>query len=239
MHAFPEVLPHGSLTEVFPDVFFVTGTMRTEFDGVEWQFSRNMTIVREGRALTLINTVRLDDEGLENLERLGDVTHVVRIGCLHGLDDAFYVDRYRPVYWAVDGMTHESGLDPDRLLSQDAGGPFERCGVFVFLTTKIPEAILIIEREGGIAVASDALQNWTTPDAYFSQPTAERMGSIGFFQKANIGPVWMQMAQPAAEDFARLQQRPYLHALCGHGEPLRETAHADFGETFSRLFQAN
>jgi hypothetical protein len=47
MYTFPPVMPHGSITEVFPDVFFVTGTTRPNFQGMQWQFSRNMTIVRE------------------------------------------------------------------------------------------------------------------------------------------------------------------------------------------------
>lgn len=238
MAAFSEALPHGPLEELFPDVFFVTGTMRASFDGVEWQFSRNMTVVRDQDALTLINTVQLDDDHLTALEQLGEIVNVVRLGSLHGIDDAFYLNRYSATYWAVPGMVHAQGLIADRVLEMDAERPFQGCNVFLFTTTAIPEAILIIDRAGGIAVASDALQNWTRPDQYFSEATIERMQSIGFFQKANIGPVWMQMARPAPDDFARLQGHSYRHALCGHGEPLRDTAHEDFGATFQKLFHA-
>ena len=236
MPTFTQALAHGPLQEVFPDVFFVTGTMRAIFGEVEWQFSRNMTIVRDRGQLTLINTVRLNDEHLEQLEDLGKISHVVRIGSLHGVDDAFYVDRYSADYWAVPGMTHEAGLVPNREIGRNGETPFEGCTVFLFSTTALPEAILIIERAGGIAVASDALQNWIQPDAHFAEPTVERMQSMGFFQKANVGPVWMQMAQPGADDFSRFQQHSYRHALCGHGEPLRDSAHEDFGATFQRLF---
>jgi hypothetical protein len=86
-------LPHGRIEEVFPDVFFVTGTMKTVLMGAHWHFSRNMTIVRDGDALTLINTVRLDEPSLAELEKLGRVANVVKIGSLHGRDDAFYVSR--------------------------------------------------------------------------------------------------------------------------------------------------
>jgi len=64
MSDYHPAMPHGAIQEVFPDVFFVTGTMRAEFFGSMWQFNRNMTIVRENGRLTLINTVRLDDAGL-------------------------------------------------------------------------------------------------------------------------------------------------------------------------------
>ena len=101
MSDFPAAMPHGPITEVFPDVFFVTGTMRGEFFGTMWQFSRNMTIVRDGRDLTLVNSVRLSPDGLAQLDKLGTVKNVVRLGDMHGLDDAFYVDRYRATFWAL------------------------------------------------------------------------------------------------------------------------------------------
>jgi hypothetical protein len=50
-------------------------------------------VLRDGNALTLINSIRLDDAGLA---QLGRVAHVVKIGSLHGR---------RPMY--------RSRLDPD------------------------------------------------------------------------------------------------------------------------------
>jgi hypothetical protein len=37
--------------------------------------------------------VRLDEPSLAELEKLGRVANVVKIGSLHGRDDAFYVSR--------------------------------------------------------------------------------------------------------------------------------------------------
>ena len=66
MTDFNDVMPHGPIQELFPDVFFVTGTMKAEFFGSDWQFSRNMTVVREGEggqgwvfAVTLIERDKL------------------------------------------------------------------------------------------------------------------------------------------------------------------------------------
>ncbi len=234
MEAEPEALPHGALEEVFPGVFFVTGTMKTVLMGAHWHFSRNMTVVRDGDALTLVNTVRLDDAGLAALESLGRVKHVVRIGALHGRDDAFYRRRYGATYWALPGMPGE--LQPDRLLQAGDGGPFAGCSVFVFEQTKLPEAILRIDREGGILVAADALQNWVAPDAFFSDESRRTMTEMGFFQPANLGPVWMQVNQPQAGDFQRLEQIPFRHALCGHGSPLRDGAREAYLERFAKVF---
>jgi hypothetical protein len=68
--------------------------MKTMLMGAHWHFSRNMTVVRDGEALTLVNTVRLDEAGLRRLESLGTARNVVRIGVLHGIDVPFYIARY-------------------------------------------------------------------------------------------------------------------------------------------------
>jgi len=102
-------MPHGEIEEVFPDVFFVTGTSRPDFGGDALQFSRNMTIVRDNGDLSLINTVRLDDAGLARLDSLGRVTNVVKIGVFHGIDDAFYLERYDAKQWALPNVEHFAG----------------------------------------------------------------------------------------------------------------------------------
>jgi hypothetical protein len=235
MDQFPPALPHGAIEEVFPDVFFVSGAMETVLQGMDWKFSRNMTVVRDGERLIIVNSVRLGEEGLAQLDKLGKVTDVVRLGSLHGRDDPFYVDRYDAEYWAMPGMEHETGLKATRTLTPDAL-PISDASVFEFNTTKIPEGILHIDRAGGILIACDALQNWLAPDEFFSDSSRDLMQNMGFFTPANLGPVWVQAATPAGDDFARLKQLSFKHALCGHGEPLRDTAHADYTATFNRMF---
>lgn len=235
MDEFPRALPHGPIEEVFPDVFFVTGGMETVLQGIDWQFSRNMTIVREGERLVIINSVRLSDEGLAELDKLGKVTDVVRIGSLHGRDDPFYVDRYQATYWQMPGMEHETGLKSDRTLS-DSDLPLADASLFEFKSTKLPEGILRLDREGGILIACDALQNWLVPDEFFSDASREMMQEMGFFTPANLGPVWVQATEPQAEDFTRLKELSYRHVLCGHGEPLRDSAADAFSSTFKRMF---
>ena len=158
---------HGAIQEVFPDVFSVTGTMRGEFFGSMWQFSRNMTIVREGGDLTLFNAVRLDDDGLAALDALGKVKNVVKLGSMHGHDDAFYIDRYGATFWAVADMPHADGIQVDRYLTPDGELPVANASLFCFEATKLPEAILRLDREGGIMIACDSLQNWVSPDEFF------------------------------------------------------------------------
>ena len=183
MDQFAQPQPHGPLEEVFPGIHFVTGTMKTQLMGAHWHFSRNMTVVQEGDALTLINSVRLDDAGLRQLDALGRVVNVVRIGALHGLDDAFYKAHYGAAYWAPPGVPQPAGLLPDHTLLPGGSMPFSACSVFAFEHTKLPEAILHIEREGGILVACDALQNWVKPDEFFSAESRQTMAKMASFKR--------------------------------------------------------
>lgn len=237
MTDFPAAMPHGKIEEVFPNVFFVTGTMRGEFFGSTWQFSRNMTIVREGDLLTIVNSVRLDEEGLADLDALGKVVNVVRIGDMHGLDDPFYVDRYRAKFWALSAMAIQDGLKVDHVLAVDGEMPFHGCSLFEFETTKRPEAILRLDREGGIMIACDSLQNWVKPDEFFLDETVATMQEMNFFVPANLGPAWLHESQPEAADFVRLKEVSFKHALCGHGTPLRDVAHEGYCAAFARLFE--
>ena len=234
---FHPALPHGPIEEVFSDVFFVTGTMRAEFFGSMWQFSRNMTVVRDGGLLTIVNSVRLDPDRLRELDALGTVVNVVRIGDMHGVDDPFYVSRYGATFWAMPGMDIQPELTVHKQLTAGGEMPFGDCTLFQFETTKLPEGVLRLDRQGGIMIACDALQNWVAPDQFFDDQTIETMRAMGFFTRANLGLAWLQESQPQAADFVRLKQVPFSHALCGHGVPLRDTAQQEYHEAFHRFFQ--
>jgi len=230
-------MPHGAIEEVFPDIFFVTGTMRNEFFGSMWQFSRNMTVVREGEQLTIINSVRLNEEGLAALDSLGTVVNVVRIGDMHGVDDPFYLDRYKATFWALPKMRIQDGLSVDKELVVGGEMPISCCSLFVFETSKRPECILHIKKEGGIMIACDSLQNWVEPDEYFTEESIKIMKEMGFFTAAGLGPAWLYESEPQAEDFARLKKVQFKHALCGHGSPLQNSAMEAYHASFERLFE--
>lgn len=232
---YPDALPHSAITEVLPDIFFVSGTRQWHFMDMDWQFSRNMTVVRDGGALTLFNSVRLGETGLKDLESLGKIANVVQVGGLHGIDDAFYRDTYGATYWAQPGAGQE-GVPVDRELVEGGEMPVADAEIFVFKTTKVPECIVRLDREGGVLIACDALQNYLEPDDFFSEESAQVMTDMGFFTPANVGPVWMQAAEPAATDFERLSKLRFRHVLCGHGAPVLNTAGDDYAATFKRLF---
>ncbi len=129
MPTYSPAWPHTAIKEIFPDIFFVMGMNKTNYDGTDLQHSRNMVIVRDNNQLSLINTVRLNDSGLAALDALGKVENIIRIGAFHGRDDAFYLDRYQAKLWAIKGMdTNNHVIDVE--LTSDGLMPFQKCSFF-------------------------------------------------------------------------------------------------------------
>ena len=237
MSDFAELMPHGKLTEVFSNIYLVTGTSRPTFQGQAWQFSRNMTVIREGGSLTLINTVRLDDEGLAALDALGAVQAIIKLGAFHGMDDAFYLNRYPDAkLWAPAGMPHDADHETDVEMTPGGEMPFKQASLFVFESSKMPEGLIIIEREGGILIACDSLQNWDRVDEYFSDESGKVMTQMGFIKPANIGPGWRQAVDPQKADFDRVSALSFKHLIPAHGTPLLNTAHEQLSATFAENF---
>jgi len=224
MASYPPSLPHGNLTEIFPDIFFVTGQIRVESDPVS-EFSRNMVVIRDGPDLTLVNTIRLNSVGLAALDLLGSVKHVVRLGGFHGRDDAFYLDRFDADLWAPEGITCTRGEKIDHLLKDGRKGPNPDSLAIVFYTPKVPEAILHLQRHGCILLTCDSFQNMLGPDKYFNAFAAETKSRLGFFKMAVIGPGWRKFAEPKESDFESISELNFNHLLSAHGEPLLDSAH--------------
>ena len=228
--------PHSTIKEIFPNIFFVTGTNKTSYSGVDLQHSRNMIIVRDANKLSLINTVRLDDKGLAALDALGKVENVIRIGAFHGRDDAFYLDHYHAKLWALKEMQHENNRPTDIELIPNGIIPFPACSLFVFETSVHPEGILHIAQEGGIMITCDSIKNWITPDEFFSTETAKLYEEQGFFGAATISDVWKQACKVDASDFVRLNSFEFHHLLSAHGEPLLNYAHEQLVKTIQKGF---
>lgn len=228
-YTFPPAYPHGALVEVFPDVFSVTGSMR--FPGpIGVYCSRAMTIVRHGGALTLINTVRLGDEALAKLDALGRVEHVIRLAGFHGSDDPFYKERYGATVWAVRGHKYAKGFDmdppaakvyfhADREMDADTVLPVPG-KLYPFRSCPPGEALLLLDREGGILVAGDALQNWAAPDPYFNLLGRMAFRAMGFFRANNVGPGWLKQTRPDPAELTGILDLTFDHVLPCHGAPV-------------------
>ena len=209
-------MPHGSIDEVFPDVFVVRSSYRA---GGGVAFERNMTVVRQGKELVIISSARLGDEGEAQLAKLGKVAHVVRIAAFHGIDDPYYVERFGATLWGAPGTKHRV---PAKDLTTDAH-PFASATVFSFEKGAEPEAAILLPVDGGVLVAGDSYQNWTT--LQHCSWLARRVMPLLGFGPASIGKPWLKKMGPAVrEDYARLLELPFRHAIPGHGSVLRDEA---------------
>lgn len=183
-----------------------------------------MVIVRDDKKLTLINTLGLNEEGLKMLETLGTVTNVVRIGAFHDTYDIFYLDRYKAKFWALRGMVHHNNREADFLISETDILPFPKASFFNFKTTSQPEAIMHIDREGGILITCDSIKNWTHVDEYFSEKTGKEFLEQGLIKPVSIDKVWLGAMNPKYSDFEDLKKLNFRHLISAHGEPNKDTA---------------
>jgi hypothetical protein len=220
----PAALPHSEIREVLPHVHFVTGTIAMP-GPLPVRFSRNMTILREGERLVLVNSLRLDDAGLSALDKLGKVTDVVRIAGFHGMDDPFYRARYGAKVWALAGQRYAAGFgadakdvyfEPDVAMTERVALPIEGARLYMFHSTP-PEGLIVLERHGGTIISGDCLQHWAEPDAYFSFLGKMMMRMMGFIRPHNIGPGWFKQAKPPKEEVRAVLDLVFSNVLTAHG----------------------
>lgn len=219
---FPPVRPHSGLQQCFPDVWTVKGSIHIGM----MRFSRNMTVVRQGEDLVLINTVRMDEAGLAALDALGTVRHILRIGGWHGSDDPFYKDRCGcPVsdiqgQRYFEGTTAEKGItyfEADHHLDETSPLPIEGASLYIVHTTP-PEGILRLPAGGGTLVTADALTHWPAADAYFNFAGKMGMKLAGMMKSYGMMPPWADKYHPPKAEVAGILELEFNHVIPGHGE---------------------
>jgi hypothetical protein len=221
---YPAATRHDPSEEIFPDVFLVRGSLQMN---MFMAFNRNMLIVRQGSDLTVINSVRLTEAGERQLDALGTVKHVVRLGCFHGRDDRYYVDRYKAQFWAPAELRPGHGPAPEHLLEEAGPLPIEGAQLMLFAHSRRPEGLLLLQRDGGILLTCDCLQYYT--DRRFCSLAARiMMPLMGFPLKMLIGPLWKKAQTPEGEslraDFERIVELDFEHLISAHGSLKRGDA---------------
>jgi hypothetical protein len=216
MSDYPAATHHDPIEELLPDLFWVHGTVELR-PGMF--LSRNMAIVRRGGDLSLVNSVRLTEEGERALAALGEVKNVVRIGNFHGMDDRYYVDTHAARFWCLPGRQAREEPSPDGLLSAD-NLPFDGSALHVFEGANFPECALVLEEDGGVLLTADSLQYWSDW-SNCSDGMEVGAAQMGFSLRMLVGPPWLAGATPAGgsleRDFQRLLGFDFDHMLGAHG----------------------
>jgi len=237
----PPALPHGAIREVLPGIHLVNGTVRMAMPPLS--FSRNMTILRDGERLVLVNCVRLDEAGLASLDALGTVTDVIRLAGGHGMDDPFYRERYGAKVWAVAGQRYTAGaddrardvyLEPDVAMAPGTELPVPGARLYTIRSTP-PDALLVLDRQGGTVVAGDSLQNWVRPDNHFNLLARMLMPLMGFVRPYNIGPAWLKDCKPPPDDLRGILALDFANVLPAHGEAVIGGARDHYRSAIERV----
>jgi hypothetical protein len=231
MSSHPAAQPHGEIAELFPDVFLVRGTFAMNaMVGI----ARNMVVLREGDALTLVNPIRLSEAGERALEALGAVRHLVQLGPGHTTDLPYVRERFGAPLWAAepkDATTEK--------LVEGSSGPLSRAEVFRFRRAKAGESALVWKQPmGNLLVTCDSVQNWVDTEwCNWMGGLATR--AMGFIGPAKLGPFWLKAATGGRPwelrpDFDRLLALEFRHLIAGHGVLLRDDAHGAIERSVAR-----
>lgn len=223
---------HGEIKKVFENIWHVKGQVRMPMPFPPMKISRGMTIIRnpENNELTLVNTMRLSTKGLAELEKLGTIKNTLRIAGFHGRDDAFYRENYDAKVYALEGQVYtremmkefplpENGyMQPDVWLKDGDFIPVQDATLKWFKSSIKPEALLKIDREGGIIVSGDSLQNTDKPDEFNNWFSKIMMKKMDFFKPYNVGPGWIEFSKPTKEDVLSILELDFEHVLPAHGD---------------------
>jgi hypothetical protein len=237
--SYPDVLPHDPPKQLTEDLFVTHGCVKPSAVA---RFTRNMAIVRDNGELTLINPVRMGEGGLSDLEALGEVRHVLRLGPMHGMDDAFYVDRYNAEFWSFEGGTTYTTPSIDHILSDGGALPFAGARLFAFSHMTETEGAILLERSPGILLTCDAVQSYATPPhtPHTNWLTRLLMPLIGFPRRTLIGPIWVKLLVEDKDaihaEFERLLSLDFDQLLSAHGTFLSENAHAQVAQAIRKMF---
>lgn len=239
LQTFPEAKPHDPPKKIADDLFVVCGTVHLLPVVL---INRNMAVVRHEGELTLINCVRMDEAGLKALEALGEVRHVVRLGPFHGMDDEFYVNRYKTTFWSFeDGVTYTSPA-VTHPLTEGGDLPFPNAKLFAFDHLKETEGALLLERGLGVLLTVDAVQSYSTPPhkPYANWLVRLLLKFVGFPDKTIIGPIWVKLlAKDKARlkgEFERLLKWEFDQLLSAHGTFVPSGAHKELTQAFDKMY---
>lgn len=232
---YPPAYPHDQIKNLYPGVFLLHGSIKM---GPAMRMNRNMLILQSGSEVILINPVRMSEEGLAALDLLGVVSKIIRLGDFHGLDDEFYLNRYKCEFWAQGGQKTYGAPRPTQEINTSTAGPIAGTDFFIFESAQYPEAALLI-KEHKLLITTDSIQyyaDWS----YFSWFTKCVFRLLGFKMGLNIGGPWLRRVTPKGKslkgDFERLLAMDFDAIVAAHGALIKCGAKELLGDEVRDVF---
>ncbi len=236
MTKYANATPQDALIEIFSDVYLLRGSIKI---APLLQINRNMLVIRDGDVLTLVNAVRMNEQNLKHLDRLGKVKHVIRLGDFHGLDDQFYIDRYAAQFWSQAKHDTYKELVPTKIIDQQQTPPIANSEFFIFTAAQYPEAAILL-KEHKLLITTDSVQYWDD-HKYISFISRIVLLLMGFRLTLFIGGPWLKRVSADKNslqaDFQRLLQLDFNSIVAAHGNVLKDTAKTELEKVVAKTFK--
>ena len=231
---YPKACPHGPIQSVTERLHFVRGSKRVN---ALLRISRNMAILKDDDELTLVNPIRLNADGEQALTRLGAVKRILRLGAMHGIDDAYYRTLFGAELWAQAGGTIYPNPPIDRDMAIEF--PLPHATLFRFEGVRQPESALLVPSAPNVLLTCDAIHHHGDY-TYNNRIIRMAMPFIGIPKTTVVGPIWLKRVTPVGEslrgEFERLLELDFDALLGAHGTFLDHGAKAAARAAVARAF---
>lgn len=231
-----KIYPHGKVEKIDDNIFMVRGSIKMN---PVMRITRNMAIVRQEDELSLINPIRVSPEVELQIEALGKIKHLVRLGAFHGVDDSYYSKKYSASMWSQPNGTTYTAPPINNEISAGGELPFLNAEVIVFNGSVQPECALLVRVGKGLLLSCDAIQNYGDY-SYNSLIARLLMPLIGFPRTTIVGPIWLKFMTPENQslegEFRKLLALKFDKLLAAHGTLLETGAHAAVEKAINKAF---
>ncbi len=220
--AHPPALYHLPVRECFPCVWLASSAIEMQIPfKLRISFSRNMVAVLTPEGWVLLNPVRLSDSAEAALLEIAPFRHAVRLGSLHGRDDAYYVEQFGVEFWAAPGAQKYAEPPITRQVVRGGAFPIPGAQVEIFSSGRLAECVVCLPQHR-LLVTCDSVQHYEK-DTLISPLGRAVMYPMGFFTPCVIGPIWLKMTTPPGgsmrADFERVLALDFDNLISGHGTP--------------------
>lgn len=218
----PPALYHLPLRECFPGVWLASSEISMVIPlKLQIRFSRNMVAVRGADGWVLLNPVRLSESAEAALLEKAPFAHAIRLGGLHGRDDAYYVEKFGAAFWAASGVQTYAEPKITHEITEDGPFPIPGARVVIYKSATLAECAVLLPQHR-LLLTCDSVQHYEN-DTLISTLGKVVMVPMGFFTPCVIGPIWLKNFTPPGgslrADFERVLALDFDNLISAHGTP--------------------
>jgi hypothetical protein len=190
-----------------------------------------------GGALVVVSPPPVECGGLESIDALGEVRHVVVANAFHYLNARAFLERYPGAsFHAAPGLFRRvAGLPPGSELAEGIRTPWSSAVDHAVLraTDEVSE-VALFHRDSATLVLTDLAFNMTTFAGALDR-LAWRMNGVpdGFGHSRTARMLLLRDRSAARKFLERVLQWPFRRIVVGHGDPLERDAIGVFRRAFA------